>query len=310
MQLRKSHEQFMKEIESVNNGRYLTHLTRYETKRTKVEVQCATCNHVWKTRPDNLLNGSACPKCVTDNTESFIKKLHNKHPNLFITDEVVYVNYRTRVKVACTLCGHKWSNTPAKLLFYGERCKYCFGSGLKTTEMFVKELEEKYPLKFITDKVEYKNTDTKVNIGCIKCSHTWQARPAKLLIGRGCPRCMASVGEKKVEEWLKSKGITFYQEHRFTECRDKKPLPFDFYIEGLKVAIEYDGIQHFSNDGIGKNGKRWGSHDLEGVKRRDSIKSSYCERNGIKLIRIPYTELHNLEHILVAELGECRDKSI
>lgn len=299
----KSAEQFLSEIDKVNGGRYLTHCTVYVNKRTKVQVQCAKCGHLWYTRPDNLLNGSACPKCVTGTTEEFIAKLNEKFPGLYLTDKTSYVNYRTPVTIQCALCGHEWKNTPAKLLFYGNRCKYCFGSGLKTTEMFTRELSQKYPGKFDLSRVDYKNTDTKVSVQCTACLAWLSITPAKLLIGRGCKRCLSSRGEKKVEEWLRAKGLHFLQEHRFPECRDKKPLPFDFYLPELNVAIEYDGIQHFCNDGQGRNGQRWGSHDLQGVKRRDAIKTAFCEQRGVRLIRISYKSLNHIEKVLEAELS-------
>jgi hypothetical protein len=35
----------------------------------------------------------------------------------------------------------------------------------------------------------------------------------------------------------------------------------------------------------------------------DTIKTDYCKRNDIKLIRIPYGEMENIEKIIVNELG-------
>nr|DAT80316.1 MAG TPA: restriction enzyme [Bacteriophage sp.] len=33
-------------------------------------------------------------------------------------------------------------------------------------------------------------------------------------------------------------------------------------------------------------------------QKKDSLKTEYCNRNGIKLIRIPYTDFDNVENIL------------
>lgn len=38
--------------------------------------------------------------------------------------------------------------------------------------------------------------------------------------------------------------------------------------------------------------------ELEKTKNRDKTKNEYCEKNGIKLIRIPYWESENIEKIL------------
>ena len=39
-----------------------------------------------------------------------------------------------------------------------------------------------------------------------------------------------------------------------------------------------------------------------GTKIRDTIKNKYCKDNDIKLIRIPYLEINNIENILIKEL--------
>jgi len=58
-------------------------------------------------------------------------------------------------------------------------------------------------------------------------------------------------------------------------------LPFDFYIPELNVCVEYDGIHHFK--------PVHGVSTYEKTKNNDAIKTDFCMKNGIKLIRIPYT---------------------
>ena len=59
---------------------------------------------------------------------------------------------------------------------------------------------------------------------------------------------------------------------------------FDFYIDD-KYLIEYDGKQHFKNEGF---------FDYESTHRHDLIKNQWCKDNNIPLIRIPYTHYDNL----------------
>ena len=79
-------------------------------------------------------------------------------------------------------------------------------------------------------------------------------------------------------------------------------MPFDFAIFeknlDLKCLIEHDGEQHYK---ICKNFKM-SSKDLSEIQRRDKIKTDYCLKNNIKLIRIPYWEKNNIEKILSKEL--------
>ena len=42
--------------------------------------------------------------------------------------------------------------------------------------------------------------------------------------------------------------------------------------------------------------------DFDEIKMRDNIKNDFCEKNNIKLIRIPYWDINNIEKILEKEI--------
>lgn len=94
-----------------------------------------------------------------------------------------------------------------------------------------------------------------------------------------------SKGNEKIKNILKNNNIIFEIEKCFSDCVDKKPLPFDFYVEN-KYLIEYDGIQHYDIKT---------KYDYEYTHRHDLIKSEWCKKNNIPLIRIPYTHFNNLK---------------
>ena len=58
----------------------------------------------------------------------------------------------------------------------------------------------------------------------------------------------------------------------------------DFYVNN-KYLIEYDGKQHFQDEGL---------FDYEKIHQHDLIKSQWCKNNNIQLIRIPYTRYEEL----------------
>lgn len=100
-----------------------------------------------------------------------------------------------------------------------------------------------------------------------------------------------SKGELKVEKILVSLNIPFKMEYSFPDFinkYDKRNFPFDFYLPSYTCCIEYDGEQHF------KGWKR-DKESLEVIRDRDSRKDKYCQENGIKLIRIPYTDFNKLD---------------
>lgn len=93
-----------------------------------------------------------------------------------------------------------------------------------------------------------------------------------------------SKGNVKIAEILDENGIEYELEKKFSSCKDRTYLPFDFYVNN-KYLIEYDGEQHFNTESI---------FDYEYTHKHDLIKTQWCKENNIPLIRIPYTHFNNI----------------
>lgn len=96
--------------------------------------------------------------------------------------------------------------------------------------------------------------------------------------------CIKSKGEYKIVKILQENKIFFEQQKTFSGCKDKALLPFDFYVNN-QYLIEYDGEQHFNTKSI---------FDYEYTHKHDLIKTQWCKKNNIPLIRIPYTHFDNI----------------
>lgn len=117
--------------------------------------------------------------------------------------------------------------------------------------------------------------------------------------GHWCPKCNRSNLEDAVNNFfIKIHYNDYIAQYRFPDCKNKKPLPFDFYLPSLNICIEADGEQHFSD-----RMKGYFAGTLKSIQHRDSIKTNYCLQKGIKLIRIPYWDFNNIELILTKELN-------
>lgn len=104
----------------------------------------------------------------------------------------------------------------------------------------------------------------------------------------GCLR--SSKGEFKIQQILEDNNISFEKEKTFEDCKDKRLLPFDFYIDN-KYIIEYDGVQHFESS----TGSMWNTENkVQITQEHDNIKNQYCKVNNIPIIRIPYTHYNDL----------------
>jgi len=99
---------------------------------------------------------------------------------------------------------------------------------------------------------------------------------------------MMSKGERACKEFLE-----FALQKPFHKRRPSfllnpvtgRPLELDLYNEDLRLAVEYNGSQHYEF-----NQKMHPSRDsFHNQKYRDLIKKQLCERHGIHLIIVPYT---------------------
>jgi very-short-patch-repair endonuclease len=112
-----------------------------------------------------------------------------------------------------------------------------------------------------------------------------------------CPQCSnKSNGEHIIFDILKTYNISFETEKTFDDCKDILNLRFDFYLPEYNCCIEYDGKQHFNPvDYFG------GEESFLKSQKRDEIKNQYCKKNNIKLIRIPYTDINNINYNYIME---------
>ena len=97
----------------------------------------------------------------------------------------------------------------------------------------------------------------------------------------------ASYYEKLVASFLEEKYIPYKREFKFTDCRKKRCLPFDFclwYDSPNRILIEVDGELHYKQ-----------SSRLDEVQLNDEHKIRYCNYKNIPLLRIPYWEFNDNE---------------
>lgn len=101
-----------------------------------------------------------------------------------------------------------------------------------------------------------------------------------------------SKNEENIVNLCKKHNIHGNWQYRFLDCKDKLPLPFDFFIEN-KYVIEYDGEQHFKLVSL------FDEDDESFYIRRshDLLKNKYCFEHNIPLIRIPYNKKYTFEDL-------------
>ena len=98
-----------------------------------------------------------------------------------------------------------------------------------------------------------------------------------------------SYGEEKISNILKENNIYFEREKSFADLKHGL-FRFDFYLPNNNIIIEFDGEQHWN---FVKHFYKT-RQDFMRAQENDRRKNSYCLANSIKLYRIPYWELNNI----------------
>ena len=178
-------------------------------------------------------------------------------------------------------------------------CSYCAGKN-KSTDDFKNEISKKNEDVEIIS--EYLGYNSPIECRCKKCGNIWETSVASLRQGNGCPKCSSSKGEKRINSFLIENDIKFEPQKTFDECRYEQPLRFDFYLYDLNTCIEYDGECHFTPVDFGGKGYEYAKRQFDKAIARDEIKNQFCNDKGITLIKIPYTDLDNIEEILTDKL--------
>ena len=125
-------------------------------------------------------------------TKEFIKKLKNKHGNAFDYSFVEYKNKDSNIILICKEHNIKFEIKAWKALQYKYPCEICrkekFQSTKQTQEEIINRFKSVHGDFYCYDKVEFINTETRVEIICPIHGSFYQL-PRLHYSGSGCPFC-------------------------------------------------------------------------------------------------------------------------
>lgn len=150
--LRKSHEQYVKELYMANPN--IEILDTYITTEHKNHFRCKICKYEWDAKPNGYLKGKGCYKCgkkkmgekLKFTHKEFIVKLNDINKDIEVLDK--YINSKTKVACRCKIDNNKFYALPSSLL-QGHGCPNCKSSrGEKIIKMFL----DKNKINYIPQK--------------------------------------------------------------------------------------------------------------------------------------------------------------
>ena len=246
-----------------------------------------------------------CQHCIgrSDNEEEVLQEMYNANPHIQLLEP--YQGRTKRIKMLCTLHNVVSTKTPAEAIM-GKGCYYCglekLSEQLKMPEeIFIQRLHDKYP--HISINGGYDCITSTADFHCERCGNDW-IDIADYVLRRGCVRCECNTTESKLGTILQKHQIRYMPQFSFKDCKDKRALPFDFYLVDYNMLIEYDGEGHYRPVNFGGIDDETALKEMQYIQRHDEIKTNYCQQNNIPLIRIPYWQKNNLEEYLMHELKQ------
>lgn len=297
MPRKKTKEEFVQEVKELVGDEY-TVLGDYQGSKKPVTIRHNKCGHIFSPVPNNFLRGTRCPYCNSHyhkrmTNQEFLDKIKILVGNEYQVLDT-YNGVDTKVRFKHLKCGNIFKMSPYCFIHMGQRCPQCSAkiAGEKhrlTTDDFKRLVRDLTGSEYIVIG-QYKSAKQDLLIKHNKCGHIYSVKPYKFLDGHRCPYCHGSLGEKEIMTILDQARIKYAYAYRLP---NKQHL--DFYLPEQKIAIEYDGRQHFQPVDFAGRGYKWAFHQFVDNQSRDKEKNKYCQQQGIKLIRIPYTVKNEFE---------------
>lgn len=296
-QIEEGKQKFLTYLQNLNSNQYNFDKVKYVNSQTKVIITCKDHGDFLIT-PDNFKAGHGCAECSRSkkvDEKEFIKRAIKVHGDKYDYSNLNYRFGDKKINIICSIHGPFLQSKKNHL--NGNGCPKCKANKIskmfkKSNDYFINELKNLYGDRFDYSFVEYKGDNEKVKLVC-KVHSIFEKKAGYLLSGGGCQKCKSSKGEIKIRNILEKNNINFEEQKRFQDCRDQRPLSFDFYLPDYNFCIEFDGAQHST-----KVTYFGGEDSFIDRQRKDKIKNDYCKNNNINLLRISYKDKECVEQIL------------
>jgi len=293
-----------------SHGYKFEYPSQYVNQNTAINIKCPIHGLFTQRPAEHLKSTFGCPQCARESHgkthllshDQFVKKARKIHGRKYSYPERYKASLQ-QLGIQCRKHG-VFKQTPNNHL-NGHGCRFCQAEDSAervrlSHDEFVARARKIHGKRFEYPE-KYHASIQPIVIVCTKHGRFKQT-PNTHLGGAGCPKCMESLGERRIARMLEVLKINHESQKKFSDCVDKRPLRFDFWLPDFNVLIEYDGPQHFeSKEYFG------GKCNFESTIRRDRIKSCYAQKKKIRLIRVKYTET-KVERFLACALGISIDE--
>lgn len=316
----KSHDKFVKDLMSTNAN--IEVIGQYVNMDTKILVRCSIDGYTWNADPRKLMRGCQCPVCLNRTVIAGVNDISTTRPDLikyfkYKEDAYKYTSGSEKyIDVICPECGYEDSIRVSNLSRFGFACNGCYENkygrkrvsyGYWNKNTMQQYLEENYNGYKLLDIQKPNDDDCKYLRALIKCPNE-NHKPywvywSNVICGYTCLLCHVessmSKGERAAKSIFKKHNYVYEPQKRFSDCRDKYTLPFDFYLPDYNLVIEIMGEQHeHPIDHFG------GEEAFKKCVKHDVMKRQYLALNNIDILDVWYYEFDKMEELILGKIQE------
>ena len=298
-------EQFIQKAQQIHDDKYDYSKVEYINSASKVCIVCPEHGEFWQMPYNHIHNRNGCPNCIIRKSKYSNKQELSKILSDIYGNEYKFNfgnDFRVSSYINCFCYKHGEFRQQIRYLLNGISCKKCLSDKKRMSlEEWIQKAQQIHDDKYDYSKSVYTNCRTSICIICPEHGEFWQEAGSHL-DGCGCKLCRASKGEIKIKEFLDLNNIKYYNEYKFENCinpKTNKVLRFDFYLPDYNMCIEFNGIQHYKPYSFGSDKSEEAKIlNLKELQYRDNLKEEYCKNNNIKLLKVPYLYIKNINCIL------------
>lgn len=259
----------------------------------KIEIcGCPYCSN------RKLCNNENCQFCCNQSFASSERAKNWNYKKNKLIPRQVFKNSNLKYWFECDICKHEFEKELGHIsnsfcpycahqkLCNNENCQSCYNNSFASC---IKSEYWNYDKNKFTPREVFKYSNLKYWFKCNKCKFEFESALCGISRNSWCPKCKNKT-EQILHDWLlkhfKSQEIKIHE--KFIWCKNDKTdrfLPFDFVIDHLKIIIELDGEQHFSQI------SNWESPE-ENLKH-DKYKMECANKNGYSVIRVLQMDVYN-----------------
>lgn len=269
----------------------------YENAWHKIQFKCEY-GHLFLKSYAKLNGDEWCPECANNHpyTIEYCNQVAQQRRGKCLTDK--YKNKLIKMEWQCEF-GHIWKMSFGTVL-KGGWCTHC-SKKVKHTIEDCQEYAHNHNGRCLSK--EYKNAKTYLEWEC-EHGHTWKATFSDIVQGYWCPECVVWKTQKKLTEIVRQifpKFRVMSDYHIFPWLKTKKggKQQIDIFVKEIKLAIEYNGAQHYKPITFGGISEERARENLQISKKRDRCKYNkirYHKKDVSVFVIFNYKEKKKLDY--------------